>query len=114
MEPNEDLRKVRLARNETFFRESNEIRERDAKKHLANTADFICECSSLGCMERLTLTRSEYEHIRQGGDRFAVVPGHEDVALETVVENHQTYLVVEKQGQAGSIARATNPRTRVD
>jgi hypothetical protein len=47
-------------------------------------------------MERLTLTRSEYEHIRAGGVRFAVVPGHENLSLETVVENHQTYLVVEK------------------
>ena len=105
-----EARERRIAKNEDFFRKGNEIKERDAALWGSEKCDFICECSSLGCMARLLLTRSEYEHIRAKGSRFVVSPGHEDLSVEVVVERHPAYFVIEKQGEAGDVARETDPR----
>ena len=102
-------REARLAKNEIFFREANELIEREAAV-LDGSVDFICECSSSGCVERLMLTRREYEHVRAKGNRFVVVAGHENASVERVVETHRTYLVVEKHGRAGIDADRADPR----
>jgi hypothetical protein len=102
-------REGRLAKNEIFFREANELIERDAAV-LDGNVDFICECSSSGCVERLMLTRGEYEHVRAKGNRFVVVAGHENTSVEHVVETRPTYLVVEKHGRAGIDADRADPR----
>lgn len=104
-----DCRAERLAKNETFFRHSNELIARDASR-LATLSDIICECSSRGCMERLELTNREYEHVRSRGDWFVVAEGHEDPSIEDVVERHGGYIVVEKEGRAKVIAEADDPR----
>ncbi len=106
----EAARERRLAKNEDFFRKSNEILERDAARWGTDKCDFICECSSLGCVTRLELTGRDYERVRSRGDQFAVAPGHEDLSVEEVVEQHPTYFVVRKQGTAGVVARADDPR----
>jgi hypothetical protein len=100
-----DRRKGRLARNEAFFREANEVIEGDGMKQR-----FICECSSEGCMERLPLSPVEYEHARTQGDWFIIVPGHEDASVEIVVERTPTHLIVQKIGLAGAIASSEDPR----
>jgi hypothetical protein len=51
----------------------------------------------------------EYRNVRATGERFAIVVGHENPLLEDVVERHPEYLVVRKRGDAGAIARATEP-----
>jgi hypothetical protein len=38
-----------------------------------------------------------------------VLPGHEEPAIESTVEVHPGYLVVEKRGEAGRIAEAEAP-----
>jgi len=100
-------REVRLAKNEGFFRAANEVTEREADWR---DRDLICECSRAGCVERVALTHAEYEHVRAEGMRFFVVPGHENPAVEIVVETHATYLVVAKTGAAGSYAARNDPR----
>jgi hypothetical protein len=72
--------------------------------------DCICECSARGCIDRIDISLVEYERVRAHGDRFVVAPGHQDLAIETVIERHDAYLIVEKQGLAGRIAEATDPR----
>jgi hypothetical protein len=42
--------------------------------------------------------------------RFVVHPGHEDPSIEVVVERYTAYFVIEKQGEAGDVARITDPR----
>jgi hypothetical protein len=74
------------------------------------TYDFICECSSSSCVERIALTRRQYEHVRAEGTRFLVVPGHEKRDMEVVIETQPTYLVVEKDGLAGFVADEADPR----
>ena len=113
-EPDKDAaslgREGRLARNETFFREANELMAREAAQRASRHATFLCECSSEGCVDRIELALSVYEHVRSNGDWFALKPGHEIPVVEIVVERHPAYFVVEKQGAAGAISRATDPR----
>ena len=105
----ETAREKRLARNEVFFRDANEWTARDVDD--ADTlADFLCECSSLGCIDRVRLSKAEYEHVRTASDRFFIVPGHESPTIERIVEHHETYVVVEKMGVSGALADATDPR----
>ena len=49
--------------------------------------------------------------MRAEGDRFVVKPGHEAESVERVLERHDTYLVVEKIGEAGDESEALDPRS---
>jgi hypothetical protein len=89
----------RAARNEDFFRESNELVLEEGRR-----PDFVCECSRRGCVTRVVITRDEYEHVRERGNRFVLAPGHEDLSVEVIVERHPSYVVVEKIGAAGDEA----------
>ena len=73
--------------------------------------EFICECSSTDCVERVTLTLRQYEEVRAGGTSFVLVPGHADPALELVVRRTANHHVVEKDGAAGIIAEDGDPRS---
>jgi hypothetical protein len=101
----------RLAANETLFREVNEAIERGVwHGEGGRDAAFRCECARLECNQLLTITPRDYERIRAGARRFVVMPGHENVELETVVETHDGYFVVEKTDAAGRLADASDPR----
>jgi hypothetical protein len=58
----------------------------------------------------LALSFREYEQIRKHPRRFMVAPGHERREVEVVVETQPNYLVVQKVGEAGSIAEEADPR----
>jgi hypothetical protein len=104
------LRARRLARNEDFFREANELLRREADRQGRAASRFICECSTVGCLERIAVTRDEYEQARRNGAWFVVAPGHEDPSIEVVVQRNKRFYVVEKRGTAGAQARADDPR----
>ena len=72
--------------------------------------DFICECSRLDCVERIALTGAEYAYVREEGERFALVAGHETPDVERVVARYERYWIVEKTGEAGEAAREMDPR----
>ena len=72
--------------------------------------EFICECATSGCFERLLLTLSEYERVRGDGAHFLLKPGHEDIEVEQVIARYDGYAVVEKDGVAGLMAHADDPR----
>ena len=102
---------LHAAANEAVLREVNEAIERglwpgeeDAR------ATFRCECSALECAVFLSLAPRDYERIRAGPRRFVMMPGHENPAIETVVEQTPDYVVVEKRGEAGEVADASDPR----
>ena len=58
--------------------------------------EWICECGDDTCHEPIELTVPEYEAIRQHANRFPVLPGHERLDLERVVERREGYFVVEE------------------
>ena len=84
-------------RNQAFFREVNE-RITDAGTDLfseTETRELLCECGRLECTERFTMTYAEYREVRGSPHRFIVVSGHDDPALERVVERRDEYWIVE-------------------
>lgn len=106
-----DAREERLARNEVIFRTVNEAIEQKALE-LGGPDDyhFICECSAADCFDRIALSLQEYEQVRAEGTRFLVSPGHENVAVELVVDRRPSYVIVEKDGAAGIVASDHDPR----
>ncbi|MBA3843060.1 MAG: hypothetical protein H0X39_10670 [Actinobacteria bacterium] len=104
-------REERLAYNEAIFRSLNEriaSLEIDFGRNALH--DFICECSTPDCFERITLTRVEYELVRNDGTHFLLAHGHEDIEIEQTVTLSKNYIVVAKDGPAGIIALNEDPR----
>jgi hypothetical protein len=109
-----DERTERIGLNEALFREVNErvkgINDRFADA--PETAQFVCECGLETCAERIELPLQTYEELRSNPTHFAVRPGHELPDVETVVERHDEYVVVEKKaGDAALVAESTDPRS---
>ena len=103
----------RRARNEAMFRRLNEELKDIAiggAVDAGNGIDFVCECSSSECMKVVTLSREEYEAVREGGSTFIVAPGHEEPEIEDVIVSHSGFSVVEKRGEAAAVAEEMNPR----
>lgn len=102
----DDLQKARLAQNEDFFRGVNERVNEKAESHGLDSHryEFFCECSDAACMERISLTLPEYEHVRAAPARFVVKKNHVIREIEHVIETVPDYLVIEKHGEAGRIA----------
>jgi hypothetical protein len=97
--------------NEAVFRQINEAIERgqwpgDEEEQVS----FRCECGRLGCTQIIELTVEEYERVRANPRRFVVAVGHEQPAIESVVDRLGDHLVVEKRDQAAEVAEATDPR----
>lgn len=111
-----DERATRLAQNETVFREVNEqiaaVDERLGRDRPDQPTEIVCECGRSDCMERIVVTRGEYEVVRAAPTRFFVVPGHADAAVERVVGGNGAYEIVEKlPGEPSKIALETDPRS---
>jgi hypothetical protein len=109
-------REERLAGNEALFREVNERVAEVATRYEVEThtraVDFTCECGRIDCSETVMMTIAEYEAIRGHSTHFGVVPEHEQPEIESVIERHPSYFVVEKREQdAQEVARETDPRT---
>jgi hypothetical protein len=101
----------RVAVNESVFRDVNEAIERGLWPGEGDSlVAFRCECASLECNRLVELTPKAYERVRENPRRFIVLRGHELPEVETVVETHDEYLVVQKRAAAGETARATDPR----
>jgi hypothetical protein len=108
-------REERLAANEALFREVNERVAEVAENYVVtephSAVDFTCECARAECLETMMMTIAEYEAIRAHATHFGVVPQHEEPEIETVIERHPSYSVVEKREEdAQEVARETDPR----
>ena len=105
-----DERSARLAKNEAVFRAGNESIDK-AVGGRVEKAPYLCECGEKSCLARVVLTSAEYEAVRSHPARFFVVPGHEDVtAGEVVVEQHDRFTVVEKQGEVRELVERVTPQ----
>jgi hypothetical protein len=101
----------RSAYNEALFRDANEsVRAVQRDLGLAEgRMPFICECDIPECRQIVRVLPTDYERIRRHARRFLVAPGHDPGGH--FVEHYDDYCVVEKDGIAGEIAEATDPRT---
>jgi hypothetical protein len=101
----------RIGRNEGLFRRVNEAIARGLwPGEETRRVAFRCECARLDCNHPVRVTPSEYEQVRAHPRRFLLTPGHEIPGAETVIETHQTYVVVEKRREAAVVAEQTDPR----
>ena len=90
------LSKERLARNQAIFREVNERLRGMAEAERDGKADYICECSDVECTATIELMLFEYEAVRARAKTFFIVPGHERLEVERIVDETARYMVVEK------------------
>jgi hypothetical protein len=104
-------RQERLARNETLFRSVNERVEEVVQPGRNEEIDFLCECGDGECVEKVSLTREEYERVRADGAQFAIVAGHEIPDIENEVLRTDRFLVVRKLPEEAEIAQETDPRS---
>jgi hypothetical protein len=76
-----------------------------------SSLEILCECAARECATFVSLGRKDYERVRSVPTDFIVAPGHEQLDVETVVQDAGGFTVVRKrEGEAASIARATDPR----
>lgn len=106
-----DARAARVAENESIFRRANEHLERRFREmEVEGLTLFLCECGDARCTKTVRLTREEYEGVRARPATFAIVPGHQILEAERVIEENGRYDVVEKTDIGREIAEAHDPR----
>ena len=90
-------REKRLVENQRAFRIGNE-RLKGALETTAGSESipFLCECMDDTCLARVELTLEEYEGVRDHGNRFVIVHDHPTLPGERVVEENDSYQIVEK------------------
>jgi hypothetical protein len=106
------MRDVSQAKNEELFRNVNERIETLSQTVAQDDPmmEYLCECDSAGCYERVRATRGEFESVRANPTHFIVIAGHQDPKVERVTFSNDRFLVVEKQGAAARDAVETDPR----
>jgi len=94
-------RNERAIRNEALFREVNvHIADLEARVHATGEMlPLVCECVQTGCSVPLEVEPSVFRRVREHSLRFLVAPGHERLDIESVVERHLRYLIVDKHGE---------------
>ncbi len=104
-------REERLANNEALFRLANERMAGWEERHVLDAVEsYLCECSDRDCREKVTLRKPEYEAVRSSSVRFLVAAGHEIPEIETVVEEHGEWSVVEKPAELIELLEDSDPR----
>jgi hypothetical protein len=104
-------RPAEVARNEAIFREANEgLRARYEELEPIELSPFLCECGDERCTRVVRLATEEYAQVRAHPARFVVVPGHQILEAERVVECNERFDVVEKIDVGRDIAETTDPR----
>jgi hypothetical protein len=106
--PSVDLRERRVGLNEAIFREVNDRIAGLARLfRLANPEplDLVCECRNASCIQRIIMSREDYEALRADATHFALYPGHADPEIERVISSHVGYEIVAKTGPAAEVAQ---------
>ena len=104
-------RAERIAENESIFRLANERmadweeRQRQDAREL-----YFCECGRAECREKVDLLRADYERVRSTSSDFLIVPGHEFLEVETIVESHDEWVRVRKNADVREQVEAADPR----
>jgi hypothetical protein len=100
------------AENEASFRRANEGLEEKAEElgFGDERTPYLCECEDERCTGVISLTREEYESVREHSKRFLMVPGHEE-ADDRLVREADNFIVIEKRGEEGDLVAARDPRS---
>ena len=109
-----DARALEAAKTQSLFRTVNERVEQlnEAFDPVVPTGEWVCECLDLACVETILMPLDEYERIRSHPNKFFVLRGHDDPAVERIVDAGDAYVVVEKLGAGADFAVEHDPRSR--
>jgi hypothetical protein len=112
-----DARSDRMAKNEALFRSVNErVKELTDRLSTVGLVDqplveeYLCECADAECVERVAISRDEYERVRSNPLWFFVALGHVVPEIERIISENERFIVVEKGPGERQIAVATDPR----
>jgi hypothetical protein len=96
----QEAREVKAAQNQLVFRHVNErIRELgDRVLDSVFELDFTCECDDPACTKTIEMPIREFVEMDEITNRFIVLPGHEDNAVEEAVATSDRSLIVAKRG----------------
>ena len=105
-------REERLAENEAMFRTANERMADWEEQHVqSHTEHYYCECADPNCREKVLLRKADYEKVRADSRHFVIVPGHEVPDVETVIEQHEGWAIVEKSPELDEKLERLDPRS---
>ena len=105
------FRAERIAHNEAIFRVGNERMNEWEERHEDGRLErYLCECANAECSDKIELTKSQYEYVRSESRWFVVKPGHETPDVETVIDRHDGWYLIEKDPEVAPIVEATDPR----
>jgi hypothetical protein len=105
-------REERLAENEALFRTANERMAEWEEQHVQSETElYYCECADPNCREKVLLRKADYEKVRADSRQFVIVPGHEVPDIETVIEQHEGWAMVEKSPELDEKLERLDPRT---
>jgi hypothetical protein len=102
----------RLARNQTLFREVNE-RMLDLNGGQDGSMVFVCECSNVDCTATMAIRKADYESVRAHPTFFAIVPGHEILEIEKIIDQRNGFTIVQKLTETDYVVE-TDPRRNGD
>jgi 5-bromo-4-chloroindolyl phosphate hydrolysis protein len=99
-------RETRAPRNEALFRSVNDKMAtlNQAFATVTKTFAIACECADATCLTMLEISPDAYRRVRENPRHFAVLRGHVYPDVETVVNETDGYVVVEKAALAGEVA----------
>ena len=106
-------REERIAKNEVTSRMINEgIEEAYESEPLGASTFIICECGLERCDQLITITKAEYERVRNDPRQFVIVREHLIPDVEQVVFEGDRFLVVRKrEGTPAQVATRSDPRS---
>lgn len=90
------------AMNEVGFQKTNDILRAKVGDLLEGQGEkliafaFTCECSDLRCLEDVHVTVRDFQRISKHKAWFCVIPEHQQLDIEKVIERHHAHFIVEK------------------
>jgi hypothetical protein len=99
------------AQVQAFYREVNERIASISRDLGTAKLEILCECGTPTCTERVRIDAPAYESVRGEATHFALIDGHQDPAVEDIVQTGEGFLVVANYGAAATVARRTDPRS---
>lgn len=119
----------RMIENQVIFRgfnqrfqkgveEANRIAAEEGDLPLSLNADdplyFVCECSDEDCHQRIKISPNTYDAIHKENDQFIIMPGHEALQVEDVIDKLPDYYIVKKHQQPPRSSHKPLQPTSVD
>ena len=105
-------REERLAENEAMFRTANERMAEWEELRISESEElYFCECADDDCRQKVSLRRPDYEKVRSNSRHFLIVVGHEVPDVETVIEKHGDWAVIEKNPEVAETVESLDPRS---